>query len=380
MRLGLSTKESRQKYQQAQIDNETAKGATVETYKDLKIVTRHQAEPRPYFLLLIFRGDAGHPIKNEYYRSKEHRARIIKIAKNNFDSRENYKAEQKAKGRRQSSQAQAAAAIREELKTNFPSIKFSVTSEGYSMGDNVNVNWIDGPTETEVEAITAKYQSGRFNSMEDIYEYSNSREDIPQTKYLFTNRKKSDEVKQILKDAVLKMWPGEGWQEDQQREREMCDIFRSSSIPAGAKVTHVERVKVSDWEFKDLLRFEAPAQPATTTEAATFEKVEAQPGSVQIIDYSEKAIAVIGDTRPVSGKLKSLGGKFNPRLSCGPGWIFPKTKLATVQAAFQAPDPEDIPEEPTAEEAEAIAELFEPVNQKPLLMPAQEPETFNYVG
>ena len=54
----------------------------------------------------------------------------------------------------------------------------------------------------------------------------------------------------------------------------------------------------------------------------------------EIIDYSEKAIAVIGDTKEVKGQLKSLGGRFNPRLSCGAGWVFPKGKRAQVAALF----------------------------------------------
>lgn len=44
----------------------------------------------------------------------------------------------------------------------------------------------------------------------------------------------------------------------------------------------------------------------------------------EIIDYSEKAIAVIGDTKEIKEELKKLGGRFNPRLSCGAGWIFSK--------------------------------------------------------
>lgn len=43
-----------------------------------------------------------------------------------------------------------------------------------------------------------------------------------------------------------------------------------------------------------------------------------------IIDYSDKALAVVGDTRPIAESLKALGGRFNPRLSCGAGWIFSK--------------------------------------------------------
>lgn len=53
--------------------------------------------------------------------------------------------------------------------------------------------------------------------------------------------------------------------------------------------------------------------------------------SMQIIDYSEKAFAVIGETKTIKDDLKRLGGRFNPKLSCGAGWIFSKTKLDEVQ-------------------------------------------------
>lgn len=57
-------------------------------------------------------------------------------------------------------------------------------------------------------------------------------------------------------------------------------------------------------------------------------------GEVQIIEYSAKSVAVIGNTKPIKDKLKELGGLFNFRLSCGAGWIFPKTKLEALQAAL----------------------------------------------
>lgn len=41
-------------------------------------------------------------------------------------------------------------------------------------------------------------------------------------------------------------------------------------------------------------------------------------------DYSEKSIVVRGDTRPHKDKLKMLGGKWNPGLRDGGGWIFSK--------------------------------------------------------
>lgn len=55
-------------------------------------------------------------------------------------------------------------------------------------------------------------------------------------------------------------------------------------------------------------------------------------GHFQIVDYSEKAVALIGDTKQISGELKRIGGRFNSRLSCGPGWIFSARKRAEIEA------------------------------------------------
>ena len=51
---------------------------------------------------------------------------------------------------------------------------------------------------------------------------------------------------------------------------------------------------------------------------------------LSFIDYSSKAFAIIGDTKPIKDKLRSLGGRFNFRLKCGPGWIFKKSDQETV--------------------------------------------------
>jgi hypothetical protein len=104
----------------------------------------------------------------------------------------------------QSTVAQCAAAVRRDLKEKYPSIKFGVRSESFSMGDAVNVKWIDGPLQEEVASLLAKYQSGQFNSMEDYYEFTNSRDDIPQTKYLQCTREASKERIQRAIDWVNK--------------------------------------------------------------------------------------------------------------------------------------------------------------------------------
>lgn len=58
---------------------------------------------------------------------------------------------------------------------------------------------------------------------------------------------------------------------------------------------------------------------------------EEQAADLQIIDYSDKCIAVVGKTRAIKDTLKQMGGRFNGRLTCGAGWVFPKSKLEAVQ-------------------------------------------------
>lgn len=53
---------------------------------------------------------------------------------------------------------------------------------------------------------------------------------------------------------------------------------------------------------------------------------------LQVLDYSEKAVVVIGDTKNIKEQLKELGGRFNARLSCGAGWIFSAKKRADVES------------------------------------------------
>ena len=82
--------------------------------------------------------------------------------------------------------AKCAAEIRKVLKEK--NIKASVRSKNYSMGDSVNVEIkeiIDPEIYRGLKEELAKYQYGHFNGMEDIYEYSNCIEEVPQTKHLF---------------------------------------------------------------------------------------------------------------------------------------------------------------------------------------------------
>ena len=83
-----------------------------------------------------------------------------------------------------SSQARAASCIRRDLKEKFPQVKFAVRSSSYAGGDSVDVSWTDGPTYDDINSLVKKYQ----------YEYTNTRDDIPQSKYVQCQRTLSDEV------------------------------------------------------------------------------------------------------------------------------------------------------------------------------------------
>lgn len=72
---------------------------------------------------------------------------------------------------------------------------------------------------------------------------------------------------------------------------------------------------------------ETEAQPTTSADLSTL--------NLEIVEYSEKAIAVFGDTKPVKDALHALGGRFNARLTHDgqkkAGWIFQKTKEDEVR-------------------------------------------------
>ena len=94
-------------------------------------------------------------------------------------------------------------------------------------------------------------------------------------------------------------------------------------------------------------------------EAVAAESVPEDAPKFRIIDYSDKAIAVVGDTRDIKDKLKELGGRFNPRLSCGAGWVFSKKAKAEVEKLLQCGSVEVVEKptpKPKAKKNEAMEE------------------------
>jgi hypothetical protein len=57
--------------------------------------------------------------------------------------------------------------------------------------------------------------------------------------------------------------------------------------------------------------------------------------SINIVNYSEKSIAVLGETKPIKEHLSAIGGKWNPSLTHNgekvAGWIFVTSKREEVK-------------------------------------------------
>jgi len=111
-------------------------------------------------------------------------------------------------GNKISRQAAAAKMIRAYMKEN--GIAGSVRSQGYSMGSSINVNVQDlNPMQYEaLNSYGRQFEYGSFNGMEDIYEYNNVNDNIPQVSYVFVNNKMSDELGQAIYDFIKGLYVG----------------------------------------------------------------------------------------------------------------------------------------------------------------------------
>lgn len=67
--------------------------------------------------------------------------------------------------------ADTARLMRKELKTVFPSVRFSVRSSVYANGASITVSWIDGPFVEQVEKVCKRYEGASFDGTIDLKEY-----------------------------------------------------------------------------------------------------------------------------------------------------------------------------------------------------------------
>jgi hypothetical protein len=325
----LLTKADRDNSRATQFDWLLRNGYKKIEYKNLFIFI-HETD----FYLKSFWGTAANHTDFFRYRTIELLTAKVNSLKAAADSREEWKAKQKEANKgKSSSHAAASAAIKQELKKVFPSVKFSVKSDSFSGGNSVHVNWSNGPTTGEVDNIIDKYQYGHFNGMEDIYEYSNQRTDIPQAKYVSSHRDISNEISQEVEKQLELLFDFSNLDYNDQPNRIAHRLLYHTSIPDGFKSFEVKRNdKTATSGIENFFYIQFVTDEAANVKPETVETEVEVKGKIKIVDYSEKAFAVVGDlTKHYEGLIK-IGGSYNPRLKCGKGIIFSKRKLEDVKS------------------------------------------------
>lgn len=117
----------------------------------------------------------------------------------------------------------AAKNMRIQLAEAFPGIKFSVKSSRFSMGDSINVSWVDGPNSDQVDEIIDRYAAGHFNGMEDIYEYGKDawNDAFGDAKYVSGVRQNSDKA---IESAMRSVFARYGFQFVDQQPPSVADF------------------------------------------------------------------------------------------------------------------------------------------------------------
>lgn len=124
-----------------------------------------------------------------------------------------------------------------------------------------------------------------------------------------------------------------------------------------------------DKPFQLIEKKESPKQGEPSKEANEVKASEpvVTPEGLEIVNYSEKAIAVFGETKAIKDELKKLGGKFNPALKHNgekrAGWIFSKRQADKARALLA----------PSVEAAESVT-LPEPPKEINITDVLDEPE------
>lgn len=197
-----------------------------------------------------------------------------------------------------------AAKVRAFAKKNFPEFKFSVRSEWSMYTDSMYIELKAGTCVPFVEGSRSK-ERGYMSTMSTVKGWENEL---------------TPEMFSVL-DAISTY----------------ANSFRyddSDGMQDYYDTNFYLKIKVSD-EYQIIepkVKKNAPKKEqeenANVVEPVTVEGLE-------IVDYSEKAIAVFGDTKAVKEQLKEFGGRFNPSLNYNgekrAGWIFSKKKADEVR-------------------------------------------------
>lgn len=333
----IQTKEQRDAILASIKESKLKIGYSLEIFEGLQIFTKF-VEDNKRFYLEIYQDNSTNAIINYYYTKEDQMLKRISDTKESYVLRREYKEKRKKEQKGRITGAAACAdAVRAELKKVFPFVKFSVKSSTFSMGDSVSVSWSDGPTTKEVDPIIGKYQYGHFDGMQDLYEYSNRVDGLPQAKYVSGNRSMSEETETILKPIAAHIFESLKTEGNDSRPFNCWDspqflyqVFNACSFATGAKVVNIVNTGLTCGINQAANFYKLEFDLSNVKEATEPQKAEVKQGSVNIIEYG-KGLAVIGETYPIREKLKEIGGKWNKFLTCGAGWVFTSDKLEEIK-------------------------------------------------
>lgn len=236
-------------------------------------------------------------------------------------------------------------------KAAFPGVKFSLKKNS-GWGSDWQVSWEDGPTE---ETFKEETDLGLFSTYHDTFNgYDDSTgvsyEEFTEFAYkymgscnsIYTMRDMSEEKKAELIAEVVSIVPEldtkneYGYYKRVVLSNEQMEALENhfnaglNSLFSRYDDPTADEIARNIWYEKNYIQEVKPEEkPAETT----LKKVGNE-SELQLIDYSDKAVAIIGNTRDYVAKLKELGGRFNGKLKCGAGWIFSKKRETELRTAF----------------------------------------------
>lgn len=222
-----------------------------------------------------------------------------------------------------------AAKVRTYAKKNFPGFKFSIRTEWSMYTDSMYIELKEGTCIPFVEGSRSA-ERGYMSTMNTVKGWENEL---------------TPEMFKVL-DAVTTYASSFRYNDSDG----MQDYFDTNFYI---------HIKVSD-EYKVIEpKAKKSAKAENIEEAKEVEAVTVE--GLEIVDYSEKAIAVFGDTKAIKEQLKELGGRFNPSLNYNgekrAGWIFSKKQADKVRELL-APSTEESKEEAAANEAHPLEEII----------------------
>lgn len=215
-----------------------------------------------------------------------------------------------------------AAKVRAYAKKNFPGFKFSVRSEWSMYADSMAVELKAGPCVPFIEGSRSA-ERGYMSTMSNVKAW---KDELTPEVFAALNSVSNYASSFRYDDS-------DGMQ----------DYFDTNFYLS---------IKVSD-EYKVIepKAKKSSVKPEKVEEAKEVEAVTVE--GIEVVDYSEKAIAVFGDTKAIKGQLKEIGGRFNPSLNYNgekrAGWIFSKKQADKVRELLAPANSEKKADENTDE-------------------------------